>query len=552
MQQAIINKDLMGKEQLYYTKNTYGWYYCKYFTLREDYCYIEDDRLVKEDFYYIDEIDTLPCYYYNVDKISFWDISNEKYAVLEISDITYKLPYRFYKYIISNIYCDIYVKYDISFAGENASKLIFYDDKDIVGWLEPSAFDVIKCEDIEEEVKNIPKDVEDNIIFKDVTPFYKGISRVIFNDFCAKLDVNGNIIQKLNCEDCWFYDEYTAIKINRKWGAIDLSNNMIIPPKYDNLNYLENNFWEITINGKKGIIDTLGNIILPTIYDNFSYVDNNYIIAEKNDLCEVVNYSGNIILPFKYNKLFFSRKKSKEHHLYATQNNSMGIIDIYNNIIIPFEYKKLFYLNRNTIAAKLDDNKFILINEKNKQICSQVFEDIHSNYDETDIYPAKLNGFWGFINDLGNTKIDFNYTDVTQFCNGYCEVSIYEKPDIFNDYGLINKEGALVLDYKYGIYCTFIIDDDRFIVEQDNKSFIIDKKGNVIVDKLYECIIPIKSNDFLPVTLDNGLKGFINKDGKPLKINKETFNIPRTTINYNYDNLSQIEKISLLFDGKEL
>ncbi len=552
MRQAIINKDLMGKEQLYYTKNTYGWYYCKYFTLREDYCYIKDDRLVKEEFCYIDEIDILPCNYYNVDKISFWNINNEKYSVLEIFDITYKLLYKFYKYIISNIYCDIYVKYNISFAGENASKLIFYDDKDIVGWLEPCTIEIIKNEYIEEDTKVIPKEIENNIIFQDVTPFDKGISRVIFNDFCAKLDSKGNIIQKFNCEDCWFYDEYTAIKINRKWGAIDLSNNMIIPPKYDNLNYLKNNFWEITINDKKGIIDTLGNIILPTIYDNFSYVDDNYIIAEKNDLCGVINYSGKIILPFKYNKLSFSRKKGKKHYLYATQNHSMGIIDMNGNIIIPYLYKNLIYLNKRTIAAKLDNNKFILINEKNKQICSQVFEDIHSNYDEIDIYPAKLNGFWGFIDDLGNTRIDFNYTDATEFWKGYCEVSIYENPDFFDDYGLINKDGTLVLDYKYSIYCSFVIDDDRFIVEQDNKSFIIDKKSNVIVDKLYTRITPIKSDGFLCVTLNNGYKGFIDRNGKPLKINKKTLDIPITSINYNYDNLSQIEKISILFDGKEL
>ena len=44
--------------------------------------------------------------------------------------------------------------------------------------------------------------------------FKKGFARVVFDDFCAKLDSKGNIIQKLKCEDCWFYDEYTAIKMN--------------------------------------------------------------------------------------------------------------------------------------------------------------------------------------------------------------------------------------------------------------------------------------------------------------------------------------------------
>ena len=115
---------------------------------------------------------------------------------------------------------------------------------------------------------------------------------------------------------------------------------------------------------------------------------------------------------------------------------------------------------------------------------------------------------------------------------------------------MINKEGTLVLDYQYDINCTYVIDDDRFIVEQDGETYIVDKKGNVIVDKIYNWIIPLIENNFLPVTLDYSHKGFIDRDGKPLKINKKTLDIPITPINY--DNLSQVDKISVLFNGQKL
>ena len=114
---------------------------------------------------------------------------------------------------------------------------------------------------------------------------------------------------------------------------------------------------------------------------------------------------------------------------------------------------------------------------------------------------------------------------------------------------MINKEGTLVLDYQYDINCTYVI-DDRFIVEQDSETYIIDRKGNVIVGNIYNWIIPLKEDKFLPVTLDDSHKGFIDRDGKPLQINKKTLDIPITPINY--DNLSQIEKISLLFKGQKL
>jgi len=54
----------------------------------------------------------------------------------------------------------------------------------------------------------------------------------------------------------------------------------------------------------------------------------------------------------------------------------------------------------------------------------------------------------------------------------------------------------------------------------------------------------------LPIELDNGYKGFIDRNGNPLKINKETLNIP--AIKINYDIISQKEKIKLIFGGEEL
>ena len=135
MRQAIIDKEFMVDEQLYYTQNTYGWYYYKYFTLMEDYCFI-------------DEIDVMPYNYWNLEDMCFLDINNKKYVVFENFYTKYVLPYKFYENIINKIYCDIYA-YDDILAGGNfkyteycESRLIFYDEYDIVGWLEPCVLTV--------------------------------------------------------------------------------------------------------------------------------------------------------------------------------------------------------------------------------------------------------------------------------------------------------------------------------------------------------------------------------------------------------------------------
>ena len=549
------------KELLMYNNKPLDLYYSEYldmyitenFAIDAILCDIDSDIIIQkldESCALEDKVDQFLNMWKNYDKWNTVKIEHsENLTRLDNDNYSVVLPYLYYKNILEPLNSDVWSSKDYSF--NNKTPLLIVDDI-LLGVIMPEKY-LIEAnieKDIIQDDTHTYTDIEDNIIFKDVTPFFNGISRVIYNDFCAKLDTNGNIIQKIKCEDCWFYEEYTKVKINGKWGVLDLSNNIIITPQYEELFYSGNDFWKISINNKKGIIDTLGNIILPTIYDELYSINNTHILAVKDSKYGVVDFRGKIIIPFHYDKLVFLNLKRKDFYFYATKNHTMGIIDINNNIIIPFIYKKLVYLNKNTIAAKIGKNKFILINEKNEQICTQIFENIHDNYDDIDIYPAQLNGLWGFIDEFGNKKIDFKYTDATKFKNGYCDVSIKKNPCGYNDYGLINKEGTLVLDYQYDINCTYVIDDDRFIVEQDSETFIIDKKGNVIVDKIYNWIIPLIENNFLPVTLDDTHKGFIDRDGKPLKINKKTLDIPITPINY--DNLSQVDKISVLFNGQKL
>lgn len=549
------------KELLMYNNKPLDLYYSEYldmyitenFAIDAILCDIDSDIIIQkldESCALEDKVDQFLNMWKNYDKWNTVKIEHsENLTRLDNDNYSVVLPYLYYKNILEPLNSDVWSSKDYSF--NNKTPLLIVDEI-LLGVIMPEKY-LIEAnieKDIIQDDTHTNTDIEDNIIFKDVTPFFNGISRVIYNDFCAKLDTNGNIIQKIKCEDCWFYEEYTKVKINGKWGVLDLSNNIIITPQYEELFYSGNDFWEISINNKKGIIDTLGNIILPTIYDELYSINNTHILAVKDSKYGVVDFRGKIIIPFHYDKLVFLNLKRKDFYFYATKNHTVGIIDINNNIIIPFIYKKLVYLNKNTIAAKIGKNKFILINEKNEQICTQIFENIHDNYDDIDIYPAQLNGLWGFIDEFGNKKIDFKYTDATKFKNGYCDVSIKKNPCGYNDYGLINKEGTLVLDYQYDINCTYAIDEDRFIVEQDGETYIVDTKGNVIVDKIYNWIIPLIENNFLPVTLDYSHKGFIDRDGKPLKINKKTLDIPITPINY--DNLSQVDKISVLFNGQKL
>ncbi len=566
MQKAIITKNLIGDEPLHYTKED-GWYYCKYFTLAEENCCVEDDvPIIEEDYFYIE--DPYNFFFYDNDsyEIDLKTIDKTKNVVYADTTYTYEVPLKFYTNFIERLNCAVFSCMTKIFSEDKPLILLDYQEG-LIGWLEPCAFkiylndniadkfgplksDVPEKDNPQEDEKIIPQEISDNFIFECANSFIHGFATVRCGDFMAKLDLDGNITKKIFCEDCYFYDEFIDVKIGNKWGVIDKNGNIIIKAKYDKLAYIGEEKWKAKIKYNWGLLDNNENIIIPFKYD-FSYINPKpYVIAKTEHLCGVFDYEGNIVIPFEYDYIDFCYKKTEDKRCFcAKKNNKMGIIDINNNVIVPFEYIDFSYLNENIIAAQIDDDKFIIINEKNEQICSKIFEDICPYGDTTSIISAKSDGLWGFIDEQGNTEIDFKYTDAKYFFNGYCEVAINEEPDI-NDYGLIDKNGTLILDYKYQDDI-WVIDDDRFIVKQDMEPFIVDRKGNIIVDKIYQFIgTPFHDEKFFRAELDDEQWGYIDRDGNPLKINKETINITETIIKG--EKLPLKEQLLLTFYGKEL
>lgn len=574
MGKAIINKELIGNEKLYYTD---GWYYCKYFALREKYCVIEDDIKAERNYSDIEEPEESDFINNPEIKTSYKIIDNKEYVISDFSNISYKIPLKFYKNIIKKSGCFACANVCLweNYTSSEPLVLIDYiensnslypDLEVIVGWLEPCAFEFVAYnniyeEDLEmyaeeykeednEEKKIISKDVQDNFIFKDVRNFENGFAEVRFNKYCAKLDLNGNITQKAECKDRIFYDEYTAVNLGGKWGVVDSDNNFIIPPKYNEICICTNNKWCVRLNNKWGVINNKNKMIIEPNYKDLCpvYDKSEQIMAKKDNLWGIIDLKENIIIPFEYDNI--EPCVTKQNRFLVHKNNFYGIIDDKNNIIFPCIYKYIFYLDEEILAVSMSEDKYILLNENSEQICSKTFEEIRENFIDTDIYPAQLNGLWGFIDKYGNTKIDFQYADVSPFYNGYANAQENKKP--YNT-GLIDEQGNLVLSYRYKMYSISALSNDRFLIQNcdETKPIIVDRNHNIIVDELYEFIEPYSENsDYYKARFDENHEGFIDKDGNVLKINKESLKIP--AIKLNYDTLNQKDKVKAVFDGEEI
>jgi hypothetical protein len=91
---------------------------------------------------------------------------------------------------------------------------------------------------------------------------------------------------------------------------------------------------------------------------------------------------------------------------------------------------------------------------------------------------VKKNGKWGFIDNLGTTKIPFKYDEAGFFNEGLANVKTGGK------YGFINKTGATVIPFKFDDASGFT--DGLAYVELAGKVGFINKTGAFVVPAKYD------------------------------------------------------------------
>ena len=153
LEQVVITKDLIGDEPLhfiYLADFDVYLYYCKYFMFWEDYCVIEKGVAVEEDGpMYLEDLPVIDkdFWIYKYDKVlsePYFKISKgQKYAMLSYSEVTYKIPFKFYKNLIKNLGCFVFVCADNDYISTYKKPLVLVDDNNaVIGIIESDAFEI--------------------------------------------------------------------------------------------------------------------------------------------------------------------------------------------------------------------------------------------------------------------------------------------------------------------------------------------------------------------------------------------------------------------------
>lgn len=106
---------------------------------------------------------------------------------------------------------------------------------------------------------------------------------------------------------------------------------------------------------------------------------------------------------------------NKAHSLVAVaKNGKWGWANVNTyELIIPYQFEELGTLNSSLIFSGKSEGRWDLYSEKGKRLTFGNYEELQANF--AGLRGAKKNGKWGYIDDNGNTKIDFKFEYVSAF-----------------------------------------------------------------------------------------------------------------------------------------
>ena len=144
-----------------------------------------------------------------------------------------------------------------------------------------------------------------------------GLAAIKVDKKWGYVDVNGEIVIQPIYDDCKDFSEgLAAVKISDKWGFIDIENKLKIPTIYDEVSSFDKGLAEVsTLNSKSndrelnyGLINKNGIQIIPCIYStiyckNDGFYGIGFIENETNYTLGFCNNNGKIISSPEYNDI---------------------------------------------------------------------------------------------------------------------------------------------------------------------------------------------------------------------------------------------------------
>lgn len=265
----------------------------------------------------------------------------------------------------------------------------------------------------------------------------KNIFIVILFSFLPTLIYSQNSVTKI--EDNRFIE-----RKDNKYGVTDSLKNIIIPFKYDFIEY-QNRRLIIRKNKLNGLFSVNNEELIPIEFEFILTRKNDrFILWKRNSLNGLCDNNGKIVIPINYKGL--SSTENDDFYITENEKNLNGVYDINGVNIIPEEYKFYTIDNYRIFATKNSKSQIIdLSNSKNNIQLDEktdLVETIrHYSMGESLFQIIKIGDKYGVINSKNETIIPIIYDEIKSSQNWrYFIIKLNNKIGLINVNGTVTKE----------------------------------------------------------------------------------------------------------------
>lgn len=341
------------------------------------------------------------------------------------------------------------------------------------------------------------------------------------------IDENGNV---------WYEEKILKVKKNGKYGLIDFNGKELLPAEYDEITVLDGieNSILVKKDGKVGLVNDNGGIIAEAKYAKIKNLGNayknGYITVSEDGKYGVISTTKKQILENKYDEI--TQIYLGEYYL-VKEGGKQKLIDSKGNTIIENGFDEIKSATSNGVIF-VKNNLYGEMNTSGEITIDPKYQDLKEAANGA--YIAKQNDKYGIIDQAQNTNLAFDYTGITynEKAKLYLAEDAEYKTSIIDEKFNVKITGILSeinldksyirmrIEDEYKYYNlkgeeksnTEILENNTlFLSKKDGKYGYVDKKGNVVVDYIYDDATEQNEYGYSAVK-KNGLWGSINKDGK--------------------------------------
>ena len=252
----------------------------------------------------------------------------------------------------------------------------------------------------------------------------------------------------------------------------------------------------------------------------FSYNTNNKwgVINSKGEVVIDASYDEMIVVPDKTKDIFiYNYDVDYSNETYKTKViNSKGeeLFTNYSNVEPLDNYTSTEDIWYDTNSLRFNqDGKYGLIDYSGNQILPPEYDDIYTLKGLERSIILEKDGKYGLYNDMTKDLIlDVQYSEIKALGDIYDDGYIVKNSE--NKYGLILPDKNTVLNFNYD-NITDVHDGTQYLVENDDKKFVVDNTESVILElDDNEDIIEINEDEY--VLLKDNKFNIINSEKKEL------------------------------------